>query len=76
MDLTIHICSLKIFVPITFLAFAVLVPVNWTGDTLERVKGLTYSDIDKLSISNIPPGSKRFFSFYLFPLLSLAVARE
>ncbi|XP_022150164.1 CSC1-like protein At4g02900 [Momordica charantia] len=66
----IYLLGLKIFVPITFLAFAVLVPVNWTGDTLERVKGLTYSDIDKLSISNIPPGSKRFWvhlgMFYIF----------
>lgn len=65
MHLTKHICSLKIFVPITLLAFAVLVPVNWTGETLEHAKGLTYSDIDKLSISNIPPASKRFSSSYL-----------
>lgn len=66
----IYLLGLKIFVPITFLAFAVLVPVNWTGETLEHAKGLTYSDIDKLSISNIPPASKRFWAhlvmFYVF----------
>lgn len=52
-------CRLKIFVPITILAFAVLVPVNWTNDTLEGMKTV-HSDIDKLSISNIPNGSKRW----------------
>lgn len=40
------------------LAFAILVPVNWTNDTLEKSK-VNYSDIDKLSISNIPLGSPR-----------------
>lgn len=52
-------CRLKIFVPITVLAFAVLVPVNWTGESLDKIKDLTYSDIDKLSISNVAPGSLR-----------------
>ncbi|KAF7831584.1 CSC1-like protein [Senna tora] len=51
-------CRLKIFVPIACLAFSVMVPVNWTNSTLER-SNLTYSDIDKLSISNIPIGSDR-----------------
>jgi len=57
----ILIYSVKIFVPTTLLAFMVLVPINWTGKTLEAptTKGLTFSDIDKLSISNIPFGSKR-----------------
>ncbi|KAF5481028.1 hypothetical protein F2P56_001721 [Juglans regia] len=54
-------CRLKIFVPITFLAFAIMVPVNWTNVTLEH-SNLTYSDIDKLSISNIPIGSHRFWT--------------
>ncbi|EEF29316.1 CSC1-like protein At4g02900 [Ricinus communis] len=58
----IYLLGLKIFVPITVLAFGVLVPVNWTGETLEHIKDLTYSDIDKMSISNIPPGSKRFWA--------------
>ncbi|KAF8391581.1 hypothetical protein HHK36_023887 [Tetracentron sinense] len=56
--LRIYLIGLKIFVPIAFLAFAILVPVNWTNDTLER-SNLTFSGIDKLSISNIPTGSQR-----------------
>ncbi|XP_062232345.1 CSC1-like protein At3g21620 [Phragmites australis] len=59
--LRIYLTGLKIFVPITILAFLVLVPVNWTNDTLERMN-VIYSDIDKLSISNIPNGSKRFIA--------------
>ncbi|CAK9184958.1 unnamed protein product, partial [Ilex paraguariensis] len=56
--LRIYLIGLKIFVPITFLAWAILVPVNWTNSTLEKGPSkLTYSDIDKLSISNIPLGS-------------------
>ncbi|KAA8543208.1 hypothetical protein F0562_021297 [Nyssa sinensis] len=58
----IYLLGLKIFVPITALAFAVLVPVNWTGKALEHINDLTFSDIDKLSISNVPPGSKRFWA--------------
>ncbi|KAJ8764645.1 hypothetical protein K2173_006727 [Erythroxylum novogranatense] len=59
--LRIYWLGLKIFVPISFLAFAVLVPVNWTNNTLER-SNLTYSDLDKLSISNIPLASNRFWT--------------
>ncbi|OMO89255.1 hypothetical protein CCACVL1_07963 [Corchorus capsularis] len=59
--LRIYLLGLKIFVPIAFLAFTIMVPVNWTNDTLER-SHLTYSDIDKLSISNIPTGSRRFWT--------------
>ncbi|KAL9397557.1 hypothetical protein Peur_011810 [Populus x canadensis] len=59
--LRIYLIGLKIFVPIAFLAFAILVPVNWTNSTLER-SNLTYSDLDKLSISNIPTGSNRFWT--------------
>lgn len=33
-------------------------PVNWTNITLQSSK-VQHSDIDKLSISNIPVGSKR-----------------
>ncbi|KAK7336727.1 hypothetical protein VNO77_17273 [Canavalia gladiata] len=59
----IYLLGIKIFAPITILAFMVLVPVNWTGETLEAPAGkdLTFSDIDKISISNIPEGSKRFW---------------
>ncbi|CAL4895241.1 unnamed protein product [Urochloa decumbens] len=59
--LRIYLTGLKIFVPITILAFLVLVPVNWTNDALEGMT-VVHSDIDKLSISNIPYGSKRFIA--------------
>ncbi|KAL5794140.1 hypothetical protein ACOSP7_002734 [Xanthoceras sorbifolium] len=59
--LRIYKIGLKIFVPIAFLAFTIMVPVNWTNKTLER-SNLTYSDVDKLSISNIPMGSRRFWT--------------
>ncbi|CAL4949381.1 unnamed protein product [Urochloa decumbens] len=59
--LRIYLVGLKIFAPITILAFAVLVPVNWTNDTLQFSK-VEHNNIDKLSISNIPVGSKRFIA--------------
>ncbi|GJM88485.1 hypothetical protein PR202_ga04556 [Eleusine coracana subsp. coracana] len=58
----IYLLGLKIFVPIAVLAFAVLVPVNWTSGTLENEKSLSYDEIDKLSISNLGKGSKRFWA--------------
>ncbi|OVA20069.1 protein of unknown function DUF221 [Macleaya cordata] len=58
----IYLLGLKIFVPLTVLSFAVLVPVNWTDGTLEHSKDLMFSDIDKLSISNVAPGSNRFWA--------------
>ncbi|CAK9311666.1 unnamed protein product [Citrullus colocynthis] len=63
--LRIYLIGLKIFVPIAFLAWAVLVPVNYTDDNLDIAKvtaNVTASDIDKLSISNIPAKSQRFWS--------------
>lgn len=59
----VYSCRLKIFVPIAFLAWAVLVPVNWTNSTLDLAKlaNVTSSDIDKLSISNVPDKSQRYF---------------
>ncbi|OIT04588.1 PREDICTED: CSC1-like protein At4g02900 isoform X1 [Nicotiana attenuata] len=75
----IYLLGLKIFVPITILSFAVLVPVNWTaGETLEHIEDLTFSNIDRLSISNVPSGSQRFwahvmmayvFTFWTFYIL-------
>ncbi|KAH7859717.1 hypothetical protein Vadar_004645 [Vaccinium darrowii] len=59
--LRIYLLGLKIFVPIAFLAFTILVPVNYTNGTLEH-SNLVYSDIDKLSISNIPTASHRFWA--------------
>ncbi|KAL2900617.1 hypothetical protein RDABS01_025699 [Bienertia sinuspersici] len=58
----IYLLGLKIFVPIAALTFAVLIPVNWTGKMLKRSLDLSFNDIDKLSISNIPNGSKRFWA--------------
>lgn len=52
-------CRLKIFVPIAFLAFGVMVPVNWTNATLKK-SNLVYSNLDELSISNVPLGSHRY----------------
>ncbi|XP_011002577.1 PREDICTED: calcium permeable stress-gated cation channel 1 [Populus euphratica] len=63
--LRIYLMGLKIFVPIAFLAWAILVPVNYTNDTLEAaqlVSNVTASDIDKLSISNVPLKSQRFWA--------------
>ncbi|KAK4491926.1 hypothetical protein RD792_002708 [Penstemon davidsonii] len=63
--LRIYLLGLKIFVPVALLAWAVLVPVNWTNNTLAKSQAtdnLQYSDIDKLSISNIPIGSPRFWT--------------
>ncbi|KAK6133231.1 hypothetical protein DH2020_032992 [Rehmannia glutinosa] len=59
------ICRLKIFVPVALLSWAILVPVNWTNNTLEKslaTDKVQYSDIDKLSISNVPYGSLRFWT--------------
>ncbi|KAL8104172.1 calcium permeable stress-gated cation channel 1-like [Apium graveolens] len=59
--LRIYLLGLKIFFPIMFMAWAILVPVNVTNDTLEKAKDVTFSNIDKLSISNVPLGSQRFW---------------
>ncbi|KAH9744855.1 CSC1-like protein [Citrus sinensis] len=63
--LRIYLIGLKIFILIACLAFAVIVPVNWTNKTLEHSK-LKYSNIDLLSISNVPLGSNRMSSFQRF----------
>ncbi|ERN14627.1 hypothetical protein AMTR_s00038p00185310 [Amborella trichopoda] len=58
----IYLVGLKLFVSITLLAFSVLVPVNWTEATLEHQSlDLTFNKIDKLFVSNIAYGSKRFW---------------
>ncbi|TKY47935.1 CSC protein [Spatholobus suberectus] len=61
--LRIYLIGLKIFVPIAFLAWTVLVPVNWTSTGLEgaQIKNITSSDIDKLSVSNVHSRSERFW---------------
>ncbi|KAH9606510.1 hypothetical protein KSS87_018900 [Heliosperma pusillum] len=69
--LRIYLLGLKIFAPMMVLALLVLLPVNISGGTLFFLrKELVTSDIDKLSISNVPPKSYRFFAHigmeYLF----------
>lgn len=77
--LRIYLTGLKIFVPIALLAFAIMVPVNWTNGTLEH-SNLTYSDVDKLSISNIPLGSHRFWTHlvmaYVFTLWTCYILKK
>eukprot|EP00268_Persea_americana_P033291 TRINITY_DN32985_c0_g1_i1.p1 TRINITY_DN32985_c0_g1~~TRINITY_DN32985_c0_g1_i1.p1 ORF type:complete len:418 (+),score=48.16 TRINITY_DN32985_c0_g1_i1:547-1800(+) len=62
--LRIYLLGLKIFLPITILAILVLIPVNvYGGGTLFFLrKELVFSNIDKLSISNVSPGSQRFWA--------------
>ncbi|KAK9051800.1 hypothetical protein SSX86_028428 [Deinandra increscens subsp. villosa] len=59
--LRIYLLGLKVFIPILFLTWAILVPINWTNDWLKDSEA-NYSNIDKLSISNIPQGSHRFYA--------------
>ncbi|CAL0314191.1 unnamed protein product [Lupinus luteus] len=60
--LRIYTLGLKIFVPVTVVALLILIPVNVSSGTLFNLKKeLVVSDIDKLSISNVPPKSIRFF---------------
>ncbi|KAG4992257.1 hypothetical protein JHK87_025714 [Glycine soja] len=60
--LRIYILGFKVFAPITLVALFILIPVNVSSGTLSFLKKeLVVSDIDKLSISNVPPKSIRFF---------------
>ncbi|XP_047329121.1 CSC1-like protein At4g02900 [Impatiens glandulifera] len=68
MYVRIYLLGLKIFIPITALAFGVLIPINWTGKTLGNIKDInhiTFDKVDKLSISNVPSGSNRFWAHIL-----------
>ncbi|KAF3451758.1 hypothetical protein FNV43_RR07854 [Rhamnella rubrinervis] len=62
--LRIYLLGLKIFVPIAIFAWAILVPVNWTNKVsdIDKLANVTASDIDKLSVSNVPSGSHRFWT--------------
>ncbi|XP_004289181.1 PREDICTED: calcium permeable stress-gated cation channel 1-like isoform X1 [Fragaria vesca subsp. vesca] len=77
--LRIYLTGLKIFVPITLLAFSVMVPVNWTNTTLKK-SNLVYSNLDQLSISNVPLGSNRFWTHlvmaYAFTFWTCYVLRK
>ncbi|KAG1354173.1 calcium permeable stress-gated cation channel 1 [Cocos nucifera] len=71
--LRIYILGLKIFLPMTILALAFLIPVNVSGGTLFNLrKEIVSSDIDKLSISNVSPGSQRFWVHLLMEYLFTA----
>ncbi|KAI4327999.1 hypothetical protein L6164_020399 [Bauhinia variegata] len=60
--LRIYTLGLKIFVPTAIVALLILIPVNVSSGTLFFLRReLVVSDIDKLSISNVPPKSIRFF---------------
>ncbi|CAI8588266.1 unnamed protein product [Vicia faba] len=60
--LRIYALGLKMFVPVTIVALLILIPVNVSSGTLFFLRReLVVSDIDKLSISNVPPKSLRFF---------------
>ncbi|XP_074590849.1 calcium permeable stress-gated cation channel 1-like [Curcuma longa] len=78
--LRIYLIGLKIFIPIAILAFGVLVPVNWTSTELADSKSLQYSDVDKLSISNVSTGSQRFWAHvvmaYAFTFWTCYVLRK
>ncbi|KAM7258874.1 hypothetical protein ACFE04_014615 [Oxalis oulophora] len=61
--LRIYLLGLKIFVPIAILAWLILVPVNFTDNTLSlNLKNVTSSSIDMLSISNVGAASQRFWA--------------
>ncbi|XP_031262131.1 CSC1-like protein At4g02900 [Pistacia vera] len=79
-QIRIYLLGIKIFVPLAVLSFLVLVPVNWTGKTLEHSKHVTFDDIDKLSISNVASGSKRLYAHiamsYVFTFWTCYVLHE
>ncbi|KAK3433465.1 hypothetical protein EUGRSUZ_D01358 [Eucalyptus grandis] len=81
--LRIYLLGLKVFVPMALLAWTILVPVNYTNNTLEleaKYNNVTSSDIDKLSISNIPQASNRFWAHiimaYVFTFWTCYVLRK
>uniref|UniRef100_A0A0D9XMX9 CSC1/OSCA1-like 7TM region domain-containing protein n=1 Tax=Leersia perrieri TaxID=77586 RepID=A0A0D9XMX9_9ORYZ len=62
--LRIYTLGLKIFLPIMIVALLVLIPVNVSGGTLLNLrKEVVFSNIDKLSISNVSPGSNSNVAF-------------
>ncbi|ONK71592.1 uncharacterized protein A4U43_C04F10280 [Asparagus officinalis] len=68
--LRIYILGLKIFFPITILVLLVLIPVNvYHGTLLKLQKEIVFSNIDKLSISNVDAGSKLLWVHLLLEYL-------
>ncbi|GJP41199.1 hypothetical protein CLOM_g874 [Closterium sp. NIES-68] len=85
----------KIFVPILLLAAAVLFPINFTGGSLEaqaayaqqqvdagnaKAKLFDFSEIDKLSIANVPDASPSLWAHvvmaWVFNMWALYMMRE
>ncbi|CAN6486511.1 unnamed protein product [Victoria cruziana] len=73
--LRIYLLGLKMFVPMAFVAILFLIPVNASGSTLSFLG--KNADIDKLSISNVSPGSQKFWfhvgAAYIFTLWTCAL---
>ncbi|KAJ0970873.1 hypothetical protein J5N97_018832 [Dioscorea zingiberensis] len=68
--LRIYILGLKIFAPVTVVALLLLIPINVSGGTLLSLKKeVVFTDIDKLSISNVSAGSQRFWLHLLMEYL-------
>lgn len=59
LDSAVYLLGLKIFVPLSLLAFLVMVFVNWTK--LEH-SNVVYTGLDNHSISDNPMGSNRFWT--------------
>lgn len=74
--LRIYLVGLKIFVPVAAVAWLVSVPVNFTNNVLDlaKAKNVTSSNIDKLSISNVPQESQRYKIFSMFPWIAWLLA--
>ncbi|KAK9288498.1 hypothetical protein L1049_016957 [Liquidambar formosana] len=54
----IYLIGFKIFAPLTVLCNSILLPINWMAQPLESRKDFTSSNIDNLSMSNVPSGSE------------------
>jgi hypothetical protein len=56
-------CSLKVFLPMLFWGWVVLIPINRTGNGLAALQAadplFTYTAVDPISIANIPNKSNR-----------------
>lgn len=60
--LRIYLLGLKLFIPMFVLGAVIFFPVNGTGNNLGDPNKFLYSDIDKLSISNVEDGSQRLWA--------------
>ncbi|MCO5582898.1 hypothetical protein L7F22_036800 [Adiantum nelumboides] len=60
--LRIYLLGLRLFVPMFLLAAIVLFPINATADKLQGAHPFLFSNVDKLSISNVKDGSRRLWA--------------